>query len=298
MPEPLRSYLTVQTSYDRRVRGILERTAHDLGRRIRILDVTPGVGSRVRAAQLRLVLVNLEQAMVGQLGSVIATGVTDAAEAAVKAASVIDDVLYRTIGGGGAEVLMRSSQATARRGMVVNSGRYRRELSSRVYSNYRNVAGLIEETIQSGLISGLAPRELARSVYQFVSPTTPGGASYASMRLSRTEINNAFHQQQIKSAQKPWVEWAVWNLSGSHKHPDQCNVYASQRTFRSDQVPDKPHPQCLCYLTYDTVSRDEFINNFLNGHYDDFLDDTVGKTVTQQAHQLGTRRSITRRKAR
>lgn len=86
------------------------------------------------------------------------------------------------------------------------------------------------------------------------------------MRLSRTEINNAFHEQQKRAGDKPWVEGVKWNLSGSHPRPDTCNDYANQSNglgrgvFKTGDVPDKPHPQCLCYLTYETLSPEAFLD--------------------------------------
>lgn len=270
MATPLRAYLTVQAKYDRQMRAILQRAALDIARRIRTLDATPGVGAQVRAAQLRLTLkaVNDELALTyrGALTDTIVRGQREAAEAAQAASDVIDRVLFRAVGDRAADTLLRSFQATARRGIATDAARRRRELSARVYRNLRQTVEEIERTIRSGLISGLSPRELARDVFKFVSPTTPGGASYSALRLARTEINNAFHEQQKRAGDKPWVEGVKWNLSGSHPRPDECNAFATvhnglgEGVYKAGDVPDKPHPQCLCYLTYETMSPDKFLD--------------------------------------
>jgi hypothetical protein len=275
MATPLRPYLTVQAKYDRAIRAALQRAALDTAKRIRTLDTTPGVGAQVRAAQLRVTLraINDELAATyrGTITPTIVRGQREAAEAAQKASDAIDRVLFRAVGEQAADVLLESFQATARRGISTDAARRRRELSSRVIHNLRDVVEEVEKTIRSGIISGLSPRELARDVFKFISPTTPGGASYAAMRLARTEINNAFHEQQIRAANKPWVEGVKWNLSGSHPRPDQCNDYASQSdglgrgVFKTGDVPSKPHPQCLCYLTYETLSPSAFLDALSTG---------------------------------
>jgi hypothetical protein len=37
----------------------------------------------------------------------------------------------------------------------------------------------------------------------------------------------------------------------------------------------KPHPQCLCYITAETDDEDAFVNGFLHGKYDQYLDQKV-----------------------
>lgn len=274
-PNPLKVYTAVQLRYDRETRALLNRTAADVTRMIRRLSYTPGVGASVRRAQLQLVLREINEALAGTyrgaLPDVITRGRAAAAEAAADASDVLDRVLYRGVGEPSADVLLRSAQEQARRGLGTDSVRVRRELSARVYRNYQQASTAIESTVRSGIIAGLSARELASEVFKYVSPTTPGGASYAAMRLSRTEINNAFHEQQVQSGQKPWVTGCKWNLSGSHPRPDACNDYAKADNgmgpgvYAAGNVPSKPHPLCLCYITYETLSPDAFVAELLAG---------------------------------
>lgn len=271
---PQRRYLQVQRQADVETRRILIRTAEDIARRLRMLDITPGVGAKVRAAQLRITLAGINQelstALVDQLGTVVTSGMDAAAQAALDASQAIDDVLWHaTNDDARVRVLMESFRDQAMNGLRVDAGRQRRKLSATVYRNYRRNAKEIETIIRSGIIQGNGARELARTVFRFISPSTPGGASYASMRLARTELNNAFHQQQIRSGQKWWVEGIRWNLSGSHPRPDQCNVYADDNggIFRQKEVPAKPHPQCLCFLTYDTLTPDQFVDELISREF-------------------------------
>ena len=86
------------------------------------------------------------------------------------------------------------------------------------------------------------------------------------MRLARSELNNAFHSRQIAAAQKPWVLGVKWNLSKSHPRKDECDRYATENAhqlgrgvFPKSDVPSKPHPHCLCFMTYEMQDEDDFV---------------------------------------
>jgi len=158
-------------------------------------------------------------------------------------------------------------------------------LSQRVYRNRALSQGHVEKAINNGLLLGKSAREMAKDVKRFIDPSTPGGASYAAMRLGRTEIQNAFHFNAVKQYQEsPWVERVLWTLSGSHPEPDECNEYAESvhfnggraGEFRPDDLPAKPHPQCLCYTDPVAIDLDEYAKRFHAGEYDDYIDKQMG----------------------
>jgi hypothetical protein len=180
-------------------------------------------------------------------------------------------VAYAALPEAAAADLVRSLRASAESGLKSDAARVVRPLSAKVYNNRALHDGKIEQIIRSGLVSNLSAKELADAVYKYVSPTTPGGASYAAMRLARTEVNNAFHERQLLGAKRPGVSAVKWNLSGSHKVPDLCNEYASHGDngrWPVREVPEKPHPQCFCYLTYITESPAQFSKKLAAGDYD------------------------------
>lgn len=279
-PNPASVYGKVQLTYDAKLNAILERAARDIQGRIAQLKV--GIGGDVRKAQLNLVLNeirNIQQAMwVTSIGPTIQRGKQASAKAAEDATEALERVLYTALPQSVADAVRGGLRATAMAGIERDHARIPRDLSARVYHDFALTSGEVERVIRSGLIQGLSARELASDVYRFISPTTPGGASYAASRLARTEINNAFHEQQKAGGQRPGVKAVIWNLSGSHGKPDQCNVYASQDTdglgrgkYKPGNVPSKPHPQCLCYMTYDTMSPDEFAKAIERGKFDNEL---------------------------
>lgn len=270
--QPLIEYLGVQRRVDRELNRVLARAARDAERRIVALELgPPGIGARVRQAQLLGVLRSIrelqEQLWTEGIGPLITRNLRDAQFAAIRAGEFIDDVLFEALPNEQAEIMRASARRMAESGLVTEAHRITSELSPRVWRNAQLASGAIEATIRSGIIQGLSARELAGTVRAFILPSTPGGVSYAAMRLARTEINNAFHQRQIAMAQnKPWVESVKWNLSKSHPRKDKCDEYATQNDhnlgvgcYPTGDVPAKPHPHCLCFMTYELQDEDAFV---------------------------------------
>jgi len=280
-PNPLKGYLVIQRQFDRRLIRILETAAKSIQRRIARLEISDKFSDRVRTSQLRLVLATIRRElsqMFLSIGDVTRAGQLAAAIQAMDDLEFIRNVIFASVTREAADNLFDSIRFTAEAGLKNFYARTPRELSERLYKARAWSEGKIQEAIRDGLIRGASARELAKDVYKFVSPTAPGGASYVSMRLARTEINNAFHNQQRTNFDSPWVEAIRWNLSGSHPRKDECNRLAEtdqyslgRGTFPKRSVPGKPHPQCLCYLTAVTLSPNQFVSNLKDGKYDDEL---------------------------
>jgi len=297
LPEPFRQYRRVQRKYDAALAAELERVARQIRARINRLPV--GVGGQVRRAQLVLVLRQIDRLLremfTGPVADMIQAGRKAAVEAAQDAVETITAVAYTALPEAVADALVDGLDATAASGIESMFARVPRELSRRVYGNAARSSGAVHRLIRGGLASGLSAKELADSVYKYVSPSTPGGASYAAMRLARTEINNAFHERQLQAANRPGVTGVRWNLSSSHKVPDKCNVYAAAGIYDAEDVPDKPHPQCFCYLTYEVMNPQEFATALADGEFDDELDRRtkanlarLGVTPTESAPEKRT----------
>lgn len=280
LPEPLRRYLKLQRQYDAKIMKILEGAAKDIERRIAKLDLTR-FSQSVRASQLRLALAAIRRE---QLQMFLSVG--DEIRAGQLAAALLDSgdleklarVAFSSLPARAADEFIDSLMFTAEAGIKNLYARVPRELSQRLYRNGVWSTDHIETLIRNGIARGASARELAKDVYKFVSPTAPGGASYVSMRLARTEINNAFHNQQIEGFSGPWIESVRWNLSGSHPRRDECNRLAEADQynlgpgrFPRGKVPGKPHPQCLCFLTAETKSPEEFAKDVRAGKFDDEL---------------------------
>lgn len=274
--QPLNEYLKVQVAADRELNRVLELAARQSASRVRELDLRPGdsIGARVRASQFRGVLSALSSIQsdlwTGTIQRIIGKNYSKAQQASENSFSIIEAVLETVLGTRRAEGLLRGFRAAAQNGLDLDRTRRARELSERVYRNSALASGVVERNIRAGIIQGLSARELAKNVRGYISPSTPGGVSYAAMRLARTELNNAFHEAtKIQASEAPWVNAVHWKLSGSHptKKPDRCDVLATQDIYDlgpgrypADRVPDKPHPQCLCYTTYETMSESDMLD--------------------------------------
>lgn len=133
----------------------------------------------------------------------------------------------------------------------------------------------IDAIVQRGIAQGLSSRQIASQVRALVSPATPGGTSYNALRLSRTEMHNAFHDVTNKAyGSSPWVEAEKWELSGSHGDLDECDELADDDSFGlgagvfpKSATPQPPHPNCLCHLNPITIDREEFAKSVSSGGF-------------------------------
>lgn len=290
-PDPVfREYLLVQKKYDAKLASILEQSAKDIRRRLRLLTIQEGLSSQVRAAQLRVTLnaIHAELASMWRPGvvDVVLQGSRASAEAAEIALETLSRVTYASLPARAAETLTDGLRASARSGIDALYARVSRPLSQRIYRNAAVSRDVIDDLIQRGLVQGLSARELSQTVYRFVSPSVPGGSSYAASRLARTEINNAFHNQQRALADSPGVKGVKWNLSRSHPRADECNSFAQgdharmgPGVYKAENVPQKPHPHCFCYLTYVTMDSAEFASELAKGTFDDELRRRIGRNL-------------------
>lgn len=259
---PFRPYLVQQEKADREIRRVLREAALDAARRIQSLG--PGIGSQTRAAQLALVInqirTNNQDLWVKEIQPIIEKYYPRVEAVADRASGTLRSLLVNAVGETAAETLEDAAQIASGRGFVIDALRRARELSQKVYRNAALSSGRIERLIRVGIVQGLSARELAKTVKKFISPDVKGGVAYAAMRLARTELNNAFHERQKDViVGKPWA-LAVWNLSKSHPHRDACNDLAEGGPYEGDKVPDKPHPQCLCYLSYQLAPEKDIVS--------------------------------------
>lgn len=274
----LNSFLGEQVQVDAELAQVLNLAARQSAAQIRRLNLKKGtsVGARVRIAQFNQVLSEVLQIQSdlwtnGVQGTIL-RNLHRAERAAETSLNDVGLILENAVGERRAAALLEGFKQAARAGMALDRTRRARALSPRVWKNVSLAQGRIERLIRAGIIQGLSARELAANVRSHVSPSTPGGVGYAAMRLARTELNNAFHShQKTIAASAPWVRAVRWNLSGTHKSrikgTDKCDLMAGQNIhdlgpgrYPADAVPDKPHPQCLCFTTYEGASPSEMLD--------------------------------------
>jgi hypothetical protein len=308
---PIKSFARISQETDKEILRLLAEAARDASRAAERLAGTKKFGGLTRAAQQRLIERELHlqmRALWEGVGHLTIFGEKDAARAAVESLDFLQNRLFRA-GGAEAADFRRSLLRSAESGIDAYISRQENllPLSRRIYGNDLLGRNKISAAINKGLLRGLSSRELAQEVSGLIKPGVRGGVSYNAQRLARTEINNAFHLTQIRyTREMPWVEGYKWNLSGSHPHTDICNTYSDKDhdgigrgVFKKKNVPGKPHPNCLCYLTTVTASAGKFERQLRAGSYDRYMRDveragvfsetsTYPSVYQQQAKALGT----------
>lgn len=274
---PLDAYLRRQVVMDVAMRKVLRAAIKSLDDEIKRLSESRKIGNQVRVSQLRLTREMM--AVWRDVGDVIERGITGSAEELAKVSQAFDKDLMKNLGAKMDPDFARSLLAQAEAGLdsYLSRSHHYFTLSERVYRNGRRSVAAVDGIINQALLSGRSATEIARLVRSYINPRTPGGLSYAAMRLGRTELNNAFHETSIRMATNdPFVARMKWNLSGSHPKPDICNEYASKVNksgwgpgeYSVGEVPRKPHPQCLCFTTTVSISEEAFLRNLNAGKYD------------------------------
>lgn len=275
-------YLRLQQASDRRVQAALHATLDSAVRAVSALDGKPGVSAAVQRAQLlgtRGVVATVMKELFQELGDIIARDQQEAASLAAKLLYEDEARIWKTIETNKSkrEQIETSLDAKARRNvqaMMIRILGLEVPLSTRVYRAEALSRNYVTREINVHLGRGSSAKEMAKSVRSLIDPSVKGGVSYAATRLARTEINNAFHAQSIADAQdRPWIQEMTWHLSKSHpprQPPCLCDKYAAQGRFPTDEVPNKPHPNCLCYTTSVLPDLNEAMARLENGEFEEY----------------------------
>jgi len=287
-------YLRVQTKFDTRVKTILIASAQEAFDRVDDLASNSTFSAKVRSAQIRMVMKELShilQELFGEILPVIRDGQRASAQEAVEAFAEQDDDYLRKAfretsvrSGIDLDRFIAGQKKSASLHVVsaIRNVEQRKDydLSTQVYRTRRLADTWVRRQVTSGILRGDGAKEIAKSVRSSIRPATPGGVSYAAMRLGRTEINNSFHATSVALSQdRPWVEGMVWHLSKVHEYDDQrvpeiCETYAGQ-VFEVNHVPAKPHPQCRCFVTPQLEPFDVFARSLTAGRYRDWMDNAA-----------------------
>jgi hypothetical protein len=272
---------------DGEVLRMLRDAFNRVNRQLRALPADKDV-TRAQLERTRQVLLSEQAAIFDKLGDLTNARRLRAASRAAALSAASEAALVRAAGAKStADDLYRSLLQTSQAGVqaaMARLGYSALPLSQRIYNVRVWMDGRLNRLINATLATGLNAAKFAKEARDWFNPNTPGGVRYASLRLARTEINNAFHSITVQKAiDSPWTPYMQWNLSKSHPKPDECNILADHDEghgvgiFPSEEVPVRPHPQCMCYVTPEPIDEDAFVDNFLNGDYDDYLDKELAK---------------------
>mgnify|MGYP006921400126 CR=1 FL=1 len=278
----LRRYLLTEDKSLSAIRGILFDASQDAFKQINELETKSNISSKVRSAQLSAfmgVVRDINKSTFKSVGSVIRDGQKDSAAAAVDALlehekAVLKRIFKTTDAVEDWGAIQRASAEASVQHVISRYLRTTIPLSRRVYRSNALSNGYIERAINSSIATGASAKDIAERVRSSILPSTPGGVSYAAMRLGRTELNNAFHATTIaQSENRPWIDYLQWNLSKLHdqKTGCKCEEYAELKFFSVGQTPRKPHPQCRCFTTPVLMDWHIFEQNLLSGMFNDYI---------------------------
>lgn len=277
----------IQTKTDTRIRTILVDAAEDAAQTVTALQTNSTFSAGVRSAQLRLTMKEIKDVLSGlfdELAPVIRNGQKQEAEAAIDGLTETDrDYLEAAFQNSvSASDFVRAQKFQAQLQVVNAINRVTksdRPLSARVYRTKALAQRWVQRDVTIEIAKGSSAKEIAGVVRKHIRPNTPGGVSYAALRLGRTELNNAFHATAITFSQdRPWIQGMEWHLSAVHQHDEGrvevCETYAGQ-IFDVNSVPAKPHPQCRCFVAPILEPPDVFIRNLTAGQYRDWIDNAA-----------------------
>lgn len=297
---PLKTFSRLSRYTDKEILSLLEEAARDTQKMIAKNISSPRFGTQTRVAQQQIAMRGIHEKMREvweDVGTLTIFGEKEVAQGAIGASEKLLALYAQTSG----DIRAVHLQKAARAGIDAFISREEnvKKLSSMVYRNSALTTGAVEVEIQKALIRQLSATELAANVRKFISPSVPGGTSYAAMRLARTELNNAFHYSQIRyTREMPWVEGYKWNLSGSHPSNQRCvcedmanknHEGMGRGVYKKSNVPGKPHPHCFCYITNVDMDNKTFYKRMRSGAFDQYLDAAVDNPIDEYKFAKTTR---------
>jgi len=107
--------------------------------------------------------------------------------------------------------------------------------------------------------------EILRGTKQF-SKRFPKWIDWRAMRLARSELYISLQEAaKIQGKLNPAVKEYIWNLSGGRGDWDcDCPSVAANSPYTELNIPSFQHPNCLCYITYKIISRDQFVDDLID----------------------------------
>jgi hypothetical protein len=295
--EPLTDYLAVEGGRLKSIDQILARSSADLGKQIRALKVVDEETAMTRIqlrAQQSAIKAHLAQDW-KDIAKATDAGQRDAVVAASKTISKYENEMWSLAGVPQADLRDMADMEAKRAARSVRTMMDREQssfkpLAASVYRSKAISSGMVDNAVNSALARGLSVDQFASEIERLVNPTAPGGVSYVARRLARTEINNAYHAgSKRRYDESGMVEACEWHKSKSHPEGDECDDLEANSPYDADKVPDKPHPQCLCYITPALPDQEEFLKNVLSDKYGrqkSFIKEVAPEAITAAA--LGT----------
>lgn len=151
--------------------------------------------------------------------------------------------------------------------MLARTRRDGLKISDRVWRTGEKVRNKVMQLVEDAVVRGEDARVTAKKIQQYMQPGIAKAhkaevakrlgiskdVSYQAMRLTRTEMNNAFYEGMVAANHSsPGYQGIYWRLSAQHVIPDICTDMANDMSYGKlgfypkDKEPVRPHPQCMC----------------------------------------------------
>lgn len=270
---PLITLMRLEAKHVAALNTLLGETLKDLDAQIAGMDGKNPITVMQAKAQ-RAAMNDFMGRAFDNLEDVTRVGMVEAAGAASLVVSQYEDQLLKLVlDKKTMAALARSESLRAAAGLEAALKRMQgtsyKPLSKTVYDTKQLASGWVDNTINRALAAGWSRQQLAKELRKSIDPKVPGGVSYAANRTARTEINNAFHASSAERYMNSViVEGVDWNLSSSHPEGDICDQLADDSPYDKKNVPQKPHPNCYCFITPALPTEEEFMEKLFNGDYD------------------------------
>lgn len=105
----------------------------------------------------------------------------------------------------------------------------------------------------------------------------PKHIDWRALRLARTELYVSIRESaRMQGHNNPAIQWYIWNMTTGGVHDCECPDIEAGSPYLESEIPDTPHPSCMCYVTHKIKARDEFVRDLKdwgNGLTAPYLDD-------------------------
>lgn len=107
--------------------------------------------------------------------------------------------------------------------------------------------------------------ELVRGTKTF-SKRIPAHVDWRALRIARSELYISLQDAaKYQGSLNPAVLEYNWNLTAGAAHDTCiCPDLAADSPYQYQDIPDFPHPNCLCWISPKIRGRDEFVNDLID----------------------------------
>ena len=147
-------------------------------------------------------------------------------------------------------------------------------LSDRVWNFKDGVDTEMQRLVRRSVLVGKSAKELSKELKGFIrgKPIPYKGGliaaknlNYQAIRVAATEMNMAFRSADyLQNSRLPFVTGVTVHLSNAHPRYDICDEMAGQ--YPKGFYFIGWHPFCICYVTYDTLEKEEFVRYIKTGN--------------------------------